>query len=86
MESTAYHVLGLANIHVGILVGSEQSVPEEVDHRKIGVGVQVMDEVKLLFAPKPSEACESRSLGVVLLVKVYVQAERRRAGSGNYEE
>ena len=78
--------MGLANIHVRILVGSEQSVPEEVDHRKIAVGVQMMEEVKLLFASKPSEACEVRSLGVVLIVKVYVQAERRRAGSGDYEE
>jgi hypothetical protein len=68
------------------LVCSEQSVPEEVDHREIGVRVQMMDEVKLLFAPKPSEACEARSLGVVLLVKIYVRAKRRRTGSGNYEE
>ena len=26
-------------------VGSEQSVPEEVYHRKIGVGVQMMDKI-----------------------------------------
>ena len=86
VESTFYHVLFLANIRVEILVCSEQSVPEEVDHREIGVRVQMMDEVKLLFAPKPSETCEARSFGVVLLVKIYVGAKRRRAGGGHYEE
>ncbi len=48
-------ISGLANVHVGPSVGSEKSVPEEVNHRKVGVRVQMMDEVKLLFAPKPSE-------------------------------
>ena len=46
----------------------------------------MMDEVKLLFAPKPSEACKARFFGMVLLVKIYVGAERRRAGGGHYEE
>ena len=71
---------------VGTSVGSEKSVPEEIDHGKIGVRVQMVDEVKLLLAPEPSEACEARSLGMVLLVKVYVGAERRCAGGGNYDK
>jgi hypothetical protein len=37
------------------LVGSEQPVPEEVDNRKVAVSVQMVDEVKLLLAPEPSE-------------------------------
>ena len=78
-QSAAYHA-GLANIHVGISVGSENSVPEEVDHREIAVRVQMVDKVKLLLAPEPSEACEPRSFGMVLLVKIYVRAERHRAG------
>ena len=70
----------------GLPVGSEKSVPEEVDHREIAVRVQMVDKVKLLLASEPSEACESRSFGMVLLVKKYVCAERRRAGSGHYDK
>jgi len=80
------HVLSLANIRVGILVGSEKSVPKEVDHCEIAVRVQMMDEVKLLLAPEPGEACEARSLDVVFLVQIDVRVERRRAGSDHYEE
>ena len=59
---------GGANVHVRPSVGSEKSVPEEVNHREIAVRVQMVDEVKLLLAPEPSEACEARSLDVVFLV------------------
>ena len=76
----------LANVRVGTSVGSEKSVPEEVDHREIAVRVQMVDKVKLLLAPEPSEACEARSFDVVFLVKIYVRVERRRAGSDHYEE
>jgi hypothetical protein len=72
--------------HVGIPVGSENSVPEEVDHREIAVRVRMVDKVKLLLASEPSEACEPRSFGMVLLVKKYVYTERHRAGSGHHEE
>ena len=75
----------LANIDVGILVGSEKSVPKEVDHRKISVRVQMVDEVKLLFALEPSEAREARSCDVVLLIEMYVRVKRRRAGCDHYE-
>ena len=76
----------LATIHVAIPVGSENSVPEEVDHREIAVRVQTVDKVKLLLASEPSKACEPRSFGMVLLVKNYVYAERHDAGSGHCKE
>ena len=46
----------------------------------------MVDEVKLLFASEPSEACEGRSFGVVRLVKIYVRTERRHAGGGHYDK
>ena len=46
----------------------------------------MVDEVEVLLAPEPSKASEARCFGMVLLVKVDVGAERRRAGCGNYEE
>ena len=46
----------------------------------------MVDEVKLLFAPEPSEACKTRSFDVVFLVKKHVRVERRRTGSCHYEE
>ena len=46
---------GLTNIRVGTSVGSEKPVPERVDHAEIAVCVQMVDEVKLLLAPEPSE-------------------------------
>jgi hypothetical protein len=46
----------------------------------------MVDKVKLLLASEPSEACEPRSFGMVLLVKKYVGAERHRAGGDRYEK
>jgi hypothetical protein len=46
----------------------------------------MVDEVKLLLAPEPSEACEPRSFDVVFLVKIYVCVERHRAARDHYEE
>src|ERR1700733_13366554 len=68
-------VPGSARVRVWTSEGSENSVPEKVDHREIAVAVQMVDKVKLLLAPEPSEACEHRSFGVVLLVKIYVRGE-----------
>jgi hypothetical protein len=68
------------------LVGSEKFVPEEVNHCEIAVLVQMVDEVKLLLASEPSEACEVRSFDVVFLVKINVRVERRRTGSDHYEK
>jgi hypothetical protein len=46
----------------------------------------MVDKVKLLLAPEPSEACEARFFGMVLLIKIYMRAERCRADGGHYEE
>jgi hypothetical protein len=77
---------GLANLRVGSSVGSEKSVPEKVNHCEIAVRVEMVDEVKLLLAPEPSQACKARPFDVVFLVKIYVRVERRRAGSDRYDE
>ena len=53
--------VGLTNVRVGTSVGSEKPVPKGVDHREIAVRVQMVDEVKLLLAPEPSETSEARS-------------------------
>jgi len=79
-------IAGLENVRIGTSVGSEQSVPEEVDHREIAVCVQVVDEVTLLLAPEPSETREFRSCDMVFLVKIYVRIERRRTCKGHYDE
>ena len=34
-------------------IGTENSIPEEMDHREIGVRVPVMHEVQFLFASEP---------------------------------
>ena len=76
----------LANVRIGIPVGSKNFVPEEVDHREIAIGVHMVDKVKLLLTPEPSEARKPRSFGMVLLVEKNVCAERRRAGDGHCNE
>jgi hypothetical protein len=43
------------NVRVGTLVGPEKPVPDGVYHSEIAVRVQMVDEVKLLLAPEPSE-------------------------------
>ena len=47
--------VGLTDVRVGTLVGPEKPVPEGVDHSEISVRVQMVDEVKLLLTPEPSE-------------------------------
>ena len=73
-------------IAVGSSEGAKQSVPEEVDDRKIRVGMQMMNEMKLLLAPEPGEASEPRLRCVVFLVEIHVRIERRRARSGRYQK
>ena len=65
----------LANVRIRTPVGSENFVPEEVDHCEIAIGVHMVDKVKLLPTPEPSEAHKPRSFGMVLLVEKYVCAE-----------
>ena len=74
------------NVRSGTSIGSEKPVPKEVDHSEIAVRVQMVDEVKLLLAPEPSETSQIRPFGVVLLVEIHVCAERRRAGDRHHDK
>jgi hypothetical protein len=56
-------------------IGTENSIPEEMDHRKIAVGMPVMNKVKFLFASEPSKPLKPRSLYVVFIVKKNVRVE-----------
>ena len=56
-------------------IGTENSIPEEMDHREIGVRMPVMNEVKCLFASEPSEPLKPRSLYVVFFVEKNVRVE-----------
>jgi hypothetical protein len=60
-------------------IGTEQSIPEEIDHREIAVGVPVMGEMELLFPPEPGEPLKPGSFHVVLLVKEDMRVKRRSA-------
>jgi len=50
-------------------IGTENPIPEKMDHRKITVLVPVMNEVQLLFAPEPCKLLKPRFLAVVFLVE-----------------
>src|SRR4051794_1855042 len=60
-------------------IGTENSIPEEMDHGKIAVRVPVMNEVQLPFPSEPRKPLKLRSLYVVLLIEEDVCVERRRA-------
>ena len=76
----------LADVRIWTPVGSENFIPEEVDHCEIAIPVHMVDKVKLLLTLEPSEPCKPRSFGMVLLVEKYVCAERRCAGGGHYDK
>src|ERR1700693_4967210 len=68
-------------------IGTENPIPEEMDHREIAVRVPVMNEVQLLFPSEPRKPLKSRSLYVVFLVEKDVRVERRRTSNYlNHEE
>jgi hypothetical protein len=68
-------------------IGTENPIPEEMDHREIAVRMPVMNEVQLLFPSEPRKPLKSRSLYVVFLVKKDMRVERRRASNYlNHEE
>ncbi len=46
----------------------------------------MVDEVKLLLAPEPSEACEFRSCDMIFLVKIYMHTERHCDGRSHNEK
>ena len=58
-------------------IGTENPIPEEMDHREIAVRVPVMNEVQFLFASEPCKPLKPRSLYVVFLVEKDVRVERR---------
>src|SRR6202162_5750552 len=45
-----------------VSIGTENPIPEEMDHSEIAVRVPVMNEVQLLFPPEPRKPLKSRSL------------------------
>jgi hypothetical protein len=68
-------------------IGTENRIPEEMDHREIAVRVPVMNEVQFLFASEPCKPLKPRSLYVVFLVEKDVRVERRRTCNYlNHEE
>src|SRR5258708_3242847 len=68
-------------------IGTENPIPEEMDHREIAVRVPVMNEVQFLFASEPCKPLKLRSLYVVFLVEKDVRVERRRTCNYlNHEE
>jgi hypothetical protein len=59
-------------------IGTENPIPEEMDHREIAVRVPVMNEVQFLFASEPCKPLHPRSLYVVFLVEKDVRVKRQR--------
>ena len=59
-------------------IGTENPIPEEMDHREIAVCVPVMNEVQFLFPSEPCKPLQPRSLYVVFLVKKDMRVERHR--------
>ena len=78
------------NISTGIAfgssVGAKQSVPEEIDDREVGVGMQMVNEMKLLLVPEPGETSEPRLRRVVFPVEKHVRIERRCTRGDRYQE
>jgi hypothetical protein len=71
-------VIGLKLSSIRTSIGTENPIPEKMDHREIAVRVPVMNEMKLLFAPEPRKPLKPRSVYVVFLVEKDVCVERRR--------
>jgi len=76
-----------ADVPSGFSIGTENPIPEKMDHCEIAVRVPVMNEVQLLFPSEPRKPLKSRSLYVVFLVEKDVRVERRRTSNYlNHEE
>ena len=58
-------------------IGTEDPIPEEMDHREIAPRVPVVNEVQLLSASDSCKPLKPRSLDVVFLVEKDVRVERR---------
>jgi len=76
-QSEGFIRLSLRSIRSSI--GTENPVPEEMDHREIAVRVPVMNEVQFLFPSEPCKPLKPRSLYVVFLIEIDMRVERRRA-------
>ena len=58
-------------------VGSQKSIPKEVDHSKIAVRATMVDEVQFLFASEPGKSLKARSFHVIFLVEKDMHVERK---------
>src|SRR5262249_33947209 len=68
-------------------IGTEDPIPEEMDHREIAVRVPVMNEMQFLFPPEPCKSLKAGSLYMVFLVEKDVRIERRpTCDCLNYEQ
>lgn len=77
-------LLSLSGIRPSI--GTQNPVPEKMDHRKITVRVTVMDKVQLLPAPKPCKLLKPRSFGVIFLIEKDMGVERCHAGNYHHHK
>src|SRR6516162_7652726 len=59
-------------------IGTENPIPEEMNHREIAVRVPVMNEMQFLFPSEPCKSLKPRSLYVVFLIEKDVRVKRRR--------
>jgi hypothetical protein len=75
-DAINHHQVSLSSTRLSI--GTEDFIPEEMDHREIAIRVSVMNEVQLLFPSEPFKSLKPRSLYMVFLVEEDVRVERRR--------
>jgi hypothetical protein len=68
--------LSLSSIRPSI--GTEDLIPEKMNHCKIAFRVPVMNKVKFLLASEPRKPLKPRSLHVIFLVEKDVRVKRRR--------
>ena len=61
----------------GCPIGSEDSVPEEVDHGKVFVRVPMMHEMQLLLAPEPCKPSKPGAFHMIFPIEKDVRVETR---------
>jgi hypothetical protein len=74
------------NSCVGRSKGPQDSVPEKIDHRKISVGVSVVNKMKRLLSSEPGKSLKLRAISMIFLVKKDVRIERYSAGNNLNEK
>ena len=65
-------------VRIDAPIGTEKPIPEIVDHRKIAIGMPVVEEMELLLSPEPGKSSQPRSRHVVVFIKIEVHIERDR--------